>query len=179
MPPCKEALNEDGSGVRPDSRPISALTKWTNWTNIFGMKTVNVHEAKTNFSSLLATVEDSGRSFVICRNGLVFYRRWPARAGRRCPESSGRLRPFGGGQRLNRVVADFDFAQRGIRLDPARPPMRHQVGDGFTVATDDKRFAAILDRGEQAGEIRLCFMDIYRLHAGDVSPVSPVCQRLR
>jgi len=33
------------------------------------MKTVNVHEAKTNFSSLLSTVEDSGGSFVICRNG--------------------------------------------------------------------------------------------------------------
>jgi antitoxin (DNA-binding transcriptional repressor) of toxin-antitoxin stability system len=33
------------------------------------MKTVNVHEAKTNFSSLLATVEGSGGSFVICRNG--------------------------------------------------------------------------------------------------------------
>ena len=69
MPPRKEALNEDGSRVWPDSRPISALTQWTNWTNIFGMKTVNVHEAKTNFSSLLATVEDSSESFVICRNG--------------------------------------------------------------------------------------------------------------
>jgi prevent-host-death family protein len=33
------------------------------------MKTVNVHEAKTNFSSLLATVEDSSESFIICRNG--------------------------------------------------------------------------------------------------------------
>ena len=33
------------------------------------MKTVNVHEAKTNFSSLLATVESSNESFVICRNG--------------------------------------------------------------------------------------------------------------
>ena len=33
------------------------------------MKSVNVHEAKTNFSSLLATVEDSNESFVICRNG--------------------------------------------------------------------------------------------------------------
>lgn len=33
------------------------------------MKTVNVHEAKTNFSSLLAKVEDSSESFVICRNG--------------------------------------------------------------------------------------------------------------
>lgn len=33
------------------------------------MKTVNVHEAKTNFSSLLATVEASSETFVICRNG--------------------------------------------------------------------------------------------------------------
>ena len=33
------------------------------------MKTVNVHEAKTNFSRLLATIEKSGESFVICRNG--------------------------------------------------------------------------------------------------------------
>ena len=48
---------------------IRALTPWTNWTNVSTMKTVNVHEAKTNFSSLLATVEDSSESFVICRNG--------------------------------------------------------------------------------------------------------------
>jgi antitoxin (DNA-binding transcriptional repressor) of toxin-antitoxin stability system len=33
------------------------------------MKTVNVHEAKTNFSRLLATVEEASESFVICRNG--------------------------------------------------------------------------------------------------------------
>jgi antitoxin (DNA-binding transcriptional repressor) of toxin-antitoxin stability system len=33
------------------------------------MKTVNVHEAKTNFSSLLASVESSSETFVICRNG--------------------------------------------------------------------------------------------------------------
>ncbi len=33
------------------------------------MKTVNVHEAKTNFSSLLASVEDGSETFVICRNG--------------------------------------------------------------------------------------------------------------
>lgn len=45
------------------------MTTWTNRTNIAEMKTVNVHEAKTNFSSLLATVEDSSESFVICRNG--------------------------------------------------------------------------------------------------------------
>ena len=33
------------------------------------MKTVTVHEAETNFSSLLATVESSSETFVICRNG--------------------------------------------------------------------------------------------------------------
>ena len=33
------------------------------------MKTVNVHEAKTNFSSLLAQVEHSKERIVICRNG--------------------------------------------------------------------------------------------------------------
>jgi len=33
------------------------------------MKTVNVHEAKTNFSSLLARVEKDSTSIVICRNG--------------------------------------------------------------------------------------------------------------
>lgn len=38
-------------------------------TNVAAMKTVNVHDAKTNFSSLLATVEKSGESFIICRNG--------------------------------------------------------------------------------------------------------------
>ena len=52
-----------------NGRPTKALTQWTNWTNVLAMKTVNVHEAKTNFSSLFATVEDSSESFVICRNG--------------------------------------------------------------------------------------------------------------
>ena len=33
------------------------------------MKTVNVHEAKTNFSKLLASVETGRGSFVICRDG--------------------------------------------------------------------------------------------------------------
>jgi prevent-host-death family protein len=33
------------------------------------MKTVNVHEAKTNFSGLLARVEESCEAIVICRNG--------------------------------------------------------------------------------------------------------------
>ena len=33
------------------------------------MKTVNVHEAKTNFSSLLAKLEETSETIVICRNG--------------------------------------------------------------------------------------------------------------
>jgi antitoxin (DNA-binding transcriptional repressor) of toxin-antitoxin stability system len=33
------------------------------------MKTVNVHEAKTNFSSLLAKLEKDSEAIVICRNG--------------------------------------------------------------------------------------------------------------
>ena len=54
--------------MTPPNRP-SRLTHWTNWTNIVAMKTVNVHEAKTNFSSLLARVEKDSASIVICRNG--------------------------------------------------------------------------------------------------------------
>mgnify|MGYP003581394857 CR=1 FL=1 len=33
------------------------------------MKTVNVHDAKTRLSSLLAEVEKTGKGIVICRNG--------------------------------------------------------------------------------------------------------------
>ncbi|MBI2799846.1 MAG: type II toxin-antitoxin system Phd/YefM family antitoxin [Gammaproteobacteria bacterium] len=33
------------------------------------MKAVNIHEAKTGLSRLLAEVEKSGKRFVICRNG--------------------------------------------------------------------------------------------------------------
>lgn len=33
------------------------------------MKTVNVHEAKTGLSGLLAEIEKSGNRVVICRNG--------------------------------------------------------------------------------------------------------------
>lgn len=33
------------------------------------MKTINVHDAKTRLSSLLAEIEKSGRRIVICRNG--------------------------------------------------------------------------------------------------------------
>ncbi len=34
------------------------------------MKTVNVHEAKTHFSSLLAKLEKDSQSIVICRHGV-------------------------------------------------------------------------------------------------------------
>ncbi len=33
------------------------------------MKTVNIHEAKTKFSSLLAKLEKDSETIVICRNG--------------------------------------------------------------------------------------------------------------
>jgi antitoxin (DNA-binding transcriptional repressor) of toxin-antitoxin stability system len=33
------------------------------------MKTVNVHEAKTNLSGILATIEQDGLTITICRNG--------------------------------------------------------------------------------------------------------------
>lgn len=33
------------------------------------MKTVNIHDAKTSLSRLLAEVEKNGKRFVICRNG--------------------------------------------------------------------------------------------------------------
>lgn len=33
------------------------------------MKTVNVHDAKTRLSSLLAEIEKGGKRIVICRNG--------------------------------------------------------------------------------------------------------------
>jgi prevent-host-death family protein len=33
------------------------------------MKIVNVHEAKTNLSALLAEIEETGEKVLICRNG--------------------------------------------------------------------------------------------------------------
>ena len=33
------------------------------------MKTVNIHEAKTNLSALLAEIEKNGETIIICRNG--------------------------------------------------------------------------------------------------------------
>ena len=78
------------------------MTLWTNWTNVSAMKTVNVHEAKTNFSSLLATVEDSSESFVICRNG----------------EPVADLVPH---QRASRIKPHPVLGKMKIKYDPAEP----------------------------------------------------------
>lgn len=50
------------------------------------MKSVNVHEAKTQFSGMLAEIEATRTSFVICRNGepvadLVPHRKIVSMAG--------------------------------------------------------------------------------------------------
>ncbi|MFA5506893.1 MAG: type II toxin-antitoxin system prevent-host-death family antitoxin [Vulcanimicrobiota bacterium] len=44
------------------------------------MKSLNVHEAKTQLSALLSEVENKGKSFIVCRHGkpiaeLVPYKR--------------------------------------------------------------------------------------------------------
>ena len=66
------------------------------------MKAVNVHEAKTTFSSLLARVEDSSESFVICRNG----------------EPVADLVPH---KRANRVKAHPALSKIRIGYDPVEP----------------------------------------------------------
>ena len=33
------------------------------------MKTLNIHETKTNLSAILADIENTGRKYLICRNG--------------------------------------------------------------------------------------------------------------
>lgn len=60
-----------------------ALTCWTKWTNLASVKTVNVHEAKTAFSRLLAGVEKRNQSVVICRNGEPVADLVPHRQGSR------------------------------------------------------------------------------------------------
>lgn len=47
------------------------------------MKTVNVHEAKTNLSGILAEVETTGENFVVCRNGKPVAQLSPYRPGHR------------------------------------------------------------------------------------------------
>jgi len=66
------------------------------------MKTVNVHEAKTNFSRLLARVENGSEAIVICRNG----------------EPVADLVPH---KRPSRTRADASLRKISIRYDPTEP----------------------------------------------------------
>lgn len=36
---------------------------------VIGMKTINIHETKTNLSAILVDIEKTGQGVVICRNG--------------------------------------------------------------------------------------------------------------
>lgn len=64
------------------------------------MKTVNVHEAKTNFSSLLAEIENRRARFVICRNGKPVADLVPHQA-------------------VNRLAPDKKLGAIRIKYDPA------------------------------------------------------------
>jgi len=66
------------------------------------MNTVNVHEAKTHFSSLLAKLEKGGDSIVICRNG----------------EPVADLVPH---RRANRIKAHPALSKIKIGYDPVEP----------------------------------------------------------
>ena len=66
------------------------------------MKTVNVHEAKTNFSSLLAKLEADSETIVICRNG----------------EPVADLVPH---KRVNRIKPHPILGKMKIKYDPTEP----------------------------------------------------------
>ena len=66
-----------------------------------------------------------------------------------------------------------------MRFDPGAPLVRHEVGDGFAVAADDKRLAGILHCGEQAGEMGFRLVNIHSFHCDYVSPLSPSRQGQR
>jgi antitoxin (DNA-binding transcriptional repressor) of toxin-antitoxin stability system len=66
------------------------------------MKTVNVHEAKTNLSSLLASLEKDSQSIVICRYGVPVADLVPHR-------------------RANRTKAHPALSKIEIRYDPVEP----------------------------------------------------------
>jgi len=61
------------------------------------MKTINVHEAKTQLSALLAKVESDGESFLICRYGKPIGELRPAARHAGCdplavhPELAGKI----------------------------------------------------------------------------------------
>ncbi|MGH7952446.1 MAG: type II toxin-antitoxin system Phd/YefM family antitoxin [Limisphaerales bacterium] len=71
------------------------------------MKTVNVHEAKTNFSSLLARVEKDSAAIVICRNG----------------EPVADLVPH---KRASRIKTHPALSQIKIKYDPVEPTSENE-----------------------------------------------------
>jgi len=77
------------------------------------MKTVNVHDAKTRFSSLLARIEESGESIVICRNGKPVAELVPHRPRRRT-----KPHPV-----LSRIEIDFDPTED---LSSSEWPRKHR-----------------------------------------------------
>ena len=78
------------------------MTWLTKWTNFYEMKTVNVHEAKTHFSSLLAKLEKDKQSVVICRHGVPVADLVPHR-------------------RTNRIKPHPALRKIKIRYDPIEP----------------------------------------------------------
>ena len=95
-----EYVEQVADGGKTSSIP--SLTRWTNRTNEAAMKTVNVHEAKTNFSSLLAKLEADSETIVICRNG----------------EPVADLVPH---KRANRIKPHPVLGKMKIKYDPAEP----------------------------------------------------------
>lgn len=49
------------------------------------MITVNIHEAKTNLSKLIAKVEEKGEHIRICRDGKLVAELWPPRVEKKDP----------------------------------------------------------------------------------------------
>jgi len=111
---------------------------------------------------------DQARSNQNCRR---------ARAGRKCPESSSRLRPFIGGKRFDRIVPDFDFAQCRMRFGPVCPAVRHKVGHRHPMTADDDGLAVLFQAGQQAGKVGFHLVNIHRFHGRQISPVSQPRQR--
>jgi antitoxin (DNA-binding transcriptional repressor) of toxin-antitoxin stability system len=66
------------------------------------MKTLNVHEAKTNLSTVLARIELTGESFLICRKGKPIADLVPHR-------------------RVDRLKTDSFLSRIKVKTDPTKP----------------------------------------------------------
>lgn len=52
------------------------------------MKTLNIHETKTNLSAILADIESTGKKYLICRNGKPIAELVPHRKKSRIKEDA-------------------------------------------------------------------------------------------